>query len=53
MVNEMAYTILNSWNDDISDLSKHIETSKERMKDTQTIKEPITDTHIVNRVRKY
>ena len=33
MVNEMAYTILNSWNDDISDLSKQVEMSKELIKD--------------------
>ena len=51
MVNDTAYTFLNSWNDDISDSSKHVETSKKPIKDNQTSKEPITDTHIVNRVR--
>ena len=35
-VNDSAYKILNSWNDDESDLSKHVE----------TIKEPIKDTHV-------
>ena len=36
----MAYTFLNSFNDEISDSSEQVETSKE----------PITDTHIVDRV---
>ena len=51
-VNDMSYTFLNSWNDDISDSSKQVETSKEPIKDTHISKEPITDTHIVDRVRK-
>ena len=50
-VNDTAYTSLNSWNDDISDLSKQVETSKELIKDTQTSKESIKDTHLVNRFR--
>ena len=34
-------------------MNKQIETSKDPIKDTQTIKEPIIDdTHIVDRVRK-
>ena len=33
-------------------MSKQVETSKETIKDTQTSIETITDTHIVNRVRK-
>ena len=51
-VNDTAYTSLNSWNDDISDSSKEVETSKYPIKDTQTSKEPITYTHIVDRVCK-
>ena len=31
-VNDLAYTFLNSWNDDESDLSKQVETSKEPIK---------------------
>ena len=49
-VKDTAYKFLNSWNDDISDSSKQVETSKEPIKDTQTSKSPITDTHIDNRV---
>ena len=49
-LNNTAYTFLNSFNDDISDSSKHVETSKKPIKDTKTSKEPITDTHIVDRV---
>ena len=33
-VNYSAYTLLNSWNDDESDLSKQVEASKELIKDT-------------------
>ena len=33
-VNDTAYTFLNSWNDDTSDSSKQVETSKEPIKDT-------------------
>ena len=33
-VNDSAYTFLNSWNDDESDLSKNVGTSKEPIKDT-------------------
>ena len=40
-VNDSAYTFLNSFEDEISDWSKHVEASKE----------PITDTYIVKRVR--
>ena len=50
-VNDTSHTFLNSWNDDISDSSKQVETSKEPIKDTQASKDPITDTHIVDRVR--
>ena len=39
-VNETAYTFLNSYEGEISDSSKQVEASKE----------PITDTHIVDRV---
>ena len=46
-----AFTFLNSFQDDTSDSSKQVETSKEPIKYTQTSKEPITDTHIVNIVR--
>ena len=34
-----SYTFLNSFNDDISDSSKHVETSKDPIKDTQTSKD--------------
>ena len=55
MVNDtLKYTVyifLNSFNDDISDSSKQVETSKEPIKDTHTSKDPITDTHIIDRVR--
>ena len=48
-VNDTAYTFLNSFNDDISGSIEQVETSKEPIKDTQTIKEPITyDTHLVD-----
>ena len=48
---DTGYTFLNSYQTDTSDSSKHIETSKEPIKDSQTIKEPIKyDTHFVNRV---
>ena len=40
-VNNTAFTFLNSFNDEISDSIKQVETSKE----------PITYTHIVDRVR--
>ena len=49
-LNDTAYIYFNSFNDDISDSSKQVDTSKEPIKDTQTSKESITDTHIVNRV---
>ena len=49
-VNDTEYTFLNSWNDDISDTSKQVETSKDPIKDTQTSKEPITDNQIFDRV---
>ena len=32
-LNDTAYTLLNSFNDDTSDLSKQVETSKEPIKD--------------------
>ena len=49
-LNDTGYTFLNSYQTDTSDWSKHVETSKEQIKDTQTIKEPIIDdTHIVDR----
>ena len=41
-LDDLAFTVLNSFQDDTSDSSKQVETSKE----------PITDTHIVNRVCK-
>ena len=51
MLNDTGFTFLNSFQDDTSDSSKQVETSMETIKDTQTIKEPITDdTHIVDRV---
>ena len=50
-LDETAFTFLNSFEDDTSDSSKHVETSKEPTNDTQTSKESITDTHIVDRVR--
>ena len=44
-------TFLDSYQTDTSDSSKHVDTSKEPIKDTQTIKDPIIDdTHIVNSV---
>ena len=46
-VNDTSYTFINSFNDDISDSSRQVETNKETIKDTQTRKEPIADTHIV------
>ena len=49
VLDDMGYTYLNSY--DTSDLSKHVETIKEPIKDIQTIKEPIKGTHIVNIVR--
>ena len=51
-LDDTAYTFLNSFNDDMSDSSKQVDTSKEPIKDTQTSKQPITDNHIVDRVRK-
>ena len=51
-LDDTGFTFLNSFQDDTSDSSKQVETSMERIKDTQTIKESITyDTYIVNRVR--
>ena len=47
---DTVYTFLDSYQTDTSDSSKQFETSKDPIKDTQTIKEPIIDdTHIVNR----
>ena len=37
-LDDTAYTFLNSFNDDISDSSKQVKTSKEPIKDTQTSK---------------
>ena len=51
-LDDMAFTFLNSFNYDISDSSKQVEKRKDPIKDTQTSKEPITDTHIVDRVCK-
>ena len=51
-LDDTSFTFLNSFQDDTSDSSKQLETSKDPSKDTQTSKEPITDNHIVNRVRK-
>ena len=34
MVNDTSYIFLNSWNDDESDSSKQVDTSKEPIKDT-------------------
>ena len=51
-VNDTAHTFLNEWNDEISDLTEQVETSKEPIKETQTSAEPITDTNMVDRVRK-
>ena len=59
---DTGFTLLDSFQDDTSDSSKQVETSKKPTKDTQTIKEPIKDTqkikepitddnHIVYRVR--
>ena len=49
---DTGFTFLNSFQDDTSDSSKQVETSKDPFKDTQTNKEPITDdTHIFNRLR--
>ena len=50
-LDDTAFTFLNSFQDDTSDSSKQVWTSKEPIKDTQTSTEPITDTHIVDRVR--
>ena len=50
-LDDTGFILLNSFQDDTSDLSKQVETGMEPIKDTQTIKEPITDdTHIVDRV---
>ena len=46
-LDDTAFTFLNSFQDDTSDSSKLVETSKEPIKDTQTSKEPIIDPHIV------
>ena len=49
-LDDTGYTFLNSFQDDTSNLIKQVETSKEPIKDTQTIKETISDyTHIVDR----
>ena len=50
-LDDTAFTFLNSFHDDTSDLTKQVVTSNEPMKDTQTSKERITDTQIVDRVR--
>ena len=51
-LDDTGFTILNSFQDDTSDSSKQIETSKKTIKYTQKNKEPITDnTHIIDRVR--
>ena len=51
-LDDTGFTFLNSFQDDTSDLSKHIETSMYPLKDTHTIKDPIIDdTHIVDKVR--
>ena len=51
-LDDTGYTFLNSYQTDTSDSSKQFETSKEPIKDTQTIKEPIIDdTHIIDRCR--
>ena len=49
-LDDTAFTFFNSFQDDTSDSSKQVETSKEPTKYTQTRKDPITDTHIVDRV---
>ena len=50
-LDDTGFKFLNSYQDDTSDSSKQVETSKEPIKDTQMIKEKIiNDTHIVNRV---
>ena len=52
VLDKTGYKFLNSYKTDTSDLIKQVETSKELVKDNQTIKYPIKDdTHIVNRVR--
>ena len=38
-LDKTAFTFKNSFNDDISDSSKHVETSKDPIKDTQTSKD--------------
>ena len=49
---DTGYKFLNPYKTDTSDSIKQVETSKETIKDTQTIKGPITeDTHIVDRCR--
>ena len=51
-LDDTGYTFLYSYQTDTSDSSKQVETSKEPIKDTQTIKDPIIyDTHIVDRCR--
>ena len=40
-LDDTGYTFLNSYHTDISDSSKQVETSKDPIKDTQTVKEPI------------
>ena len=48
----MGFTFLDSYQTGLSYSSKQVETSKEPIKDTKTIKEQITDdTHIVEIVR--
>ena len=49
-LDDTGFKFLNSHQDDTSDSSKQVETSKEPIKYTQTIKESITDdTHIFDR----
>ena len=48
-LDETGYTYLNSY--DTSDSSKQVEKSKEPIKYTRTIKEPIKGPHVVNIVR--
>ena len=51
-VNDSAYTFFNSWNDDESDLSKQVETSKEPIKDTHVHDTSVGTTNVYPFVTK-
>ena len=46
-LDDTGYTFLDSYQNDTSDSSKQVDTSKYTIKDTQKIKEPIKDTQTI------